>query len=468
MPATDNRGPVAPDPASYRDPAGFVFHREGKVYRAIRKTAADDFRALRANGLIERLVSRGWLVPTTDADAALCPDDDVVAVVEHERLPLITYPYEWGFEALKAAALLHLDVHLEALRAGFMLCDGSAYNIQFMGPAPVFIDLLSLRRYEERSYWLGQRQFCEQFLNPLLLRAALGIAHNAYYRGSMEGIPSDAISRLLPIRWALRWTVFANVVLPARLQRRAASKDADAALRSRGPTLPVFQALLEQLRSFIAGLKPRSTGGIWTGYATANSYGADAAAAKRARVARFVNAHHPKTVLDLGCNTGDFSAAALASGASFVVGLEGDPDALDLAYKRARADALNFLPLHQDLVNPSPNQGWNGAERTSIQQRTNADAVLALAVMHHMVLARNVPLEWAVDWVTSLAPRGVLEFVPLSDPMATRLIGQRSPDSLSYSEAEFAHHLSRRAAIRETLALPGSGRRLYAFEKARA
>jgi SAM-dependent methyltransferase len=273
------------------------------------------------------------------------------------------------------------------------------------------------------------------------------------------------VSRLLPVRWALRWTVFANVVLPARLQRRAATQDADAAWRSRGPTLPVFQALLGQLRSFIARLKPRSTGGIWTDYATANSYGADAAAAKRAWVARFVSNHRPKTLLDLGCNTGDFSATALESGAGFAVGLEGDADALDLAYRRAQAAGLNFTPLYQDLVNPSPGQGWNGEERTSIRDRAHADAVLALAVLHHMVLARNVPLEWAVDWVTSLAPRGVLEFVPPSDPMAARLIGRRSPDSLSYSEAEFVHHLSRRAAIGETMALPGSGRRLYAFER---
>ncbi len=468
MPALDHRGLIVPDPASYRDPAGFVFHRGKQVYRAIRRPAAEDFYALRASGLIGRLVSRGWLVPTSDADVGLCPDDEVVAVVEHETLPLITYPYEWSFEALKAAALLHLDVHLEALRAGFTLCDGSAYNIQFKGPQPIFIDLLSFRRYEERSYWLGHRQFCEQFLNPILLRSALGIAHNAYFRGSMEGIPSDVISRLLPIRWALRWTVFANIVLPAHLQRRAASKDANTAWRARGPSLPVFQALLGQLRSFIAGMRARSTGGIWNDYATANSYGVDAAATKRAWVARFMNIHQPKTVLDLGCNTGDFAAAALESGAGLVVGLEGDPDALDLAYKRARAAALNFLPLYQDLVNPSPNQGWNGEERAAIRDRVHVDAVLALAVLHHMALARNVPLEWAVDWVTSLAPRGVLEFVPLSDPMAARLIGRRVPGSLNYSEAEFVRHLSRRAAIRETMTLPGSGRRLYAFERPQA
>ncbi|MGE5145305.1 MAG: hypothetical protein ACM3N5_01075, partial [Candidatus Eiseniibacteriota bacterium] len=127
---TASRSPVIGiDPASYRDPAGFVFHRDGRVYRAIRQAAAADYARLSDSGLVERLVKRGWLVPTAEVDAAICPMDDVVAVVEHEALPLVTYPYEWGFEALKAAALLHLDVHLAALDAGFTLSDGNAYNV---------------------------------------------------------------------------------------------------------------------------------------------------------------------------------------------------------------------------------------------------------------------------------------------------------------------------------------------------
>jgi ribosomal protein L11 methylase PrmA len=389
-----------------------------------------------------------------------------VAVVEHEALRLVTYPYEWSFGALKAAALLHLDVHLEALTAGFTLCDGSAYNVQFIGPRPVFIDLLSLRGYEEGSYWLGHRQFCEQFLNPLLLRSALGVAHNAYLRGSLEGIPAEVMARLLPIRWALRWTVFANVILPARLQHRARKGATNTAARSSaGLSLPVLQGLLRQLRRFIAGLEPRRSGGIWEDYARANSYNSEAYDRKRAFVKRFASAHRPAMLLDLGCNTGDFSIAALDSGAGSAIGFEGDADTLEIAYRRVSDGAHAFLPLYQDLANLAPSQGWNGRERTAVQDRIKVDAVLALAVLHHLALARNVPLAWALDWVVGLAPRGVVEFVPPDDPMAVQLLGRRSADALGYSEASFVHHLSQRAAIRESTALPGSGRRLYAFER---
>ena len=258
--------------------------------------------------------------------------------------------------------------------------------------------------------------------------------------------------------------MFANVFLPARLQRARAHGTATAA-SGKGLSRPVLQGMLKQLRAFIAALAPRRAGGVWEDYAQANSYNADAYERKRAFVARFAGTHRPATLLDVGCNTGDFSVAALASGAKVAVGIEGDVDTLDVAFRRARQDNLAFLPLYQDLANPSPAQGWNGRERGAIHDRLKADAVLALAVMHHLALARNVPLPWALDWLLALAPRGVVEFVPPDDPMAVQLLGGRTAESLGYSETIFTHHLTQRAAVRETLDLPGSGRRLYAFER---
>lgn len=454
------------DSASYRDPGGFVFHRNGRVYRAIRQPAIDDYLELRASGLMERLISRGRLIPTTPADCPRSWRGDVAAVVEHEKLPVISYPYEWSFEALKAAALLHIDLHLEALEAGFTLCDGNAYNIQFRGARPVFIDLLSIRRHEEGSYWDGHRQFCEHFLNPLLLGAALDIPHNAHLRGSPEGIPCDALARLLPLRWMLRWPVFSNVLLPAWFQRRARIDRTQAeAQPGKGLSAATLRGLLLQLRSFIDRLRRRGHAGIWSEYACTNTYNAEAYEAKRGFVARFTSTHAPGVVLDLGCNTGDFAVTAIEAGARSVIGLEGDAGALDIAFRRAQANDLPFLPLYQDLVNPSSSQGWNGKERLAIQDRIAADAALALAVVHHMVLARNVPVAWVLDWIVGLAPVGVIEFVPPDDPMAKRLLGGRSPQSLDYSEPAFMHHLSQRATVVDTLSLPGSSRRLIAFAR---
>ncbi|MCH8816049.1 MAG: class I SAM-dependent methyltransferase, partial [Chloroflexi bacterium] len=92
---------------------------------------------------------------------------------------------------LRRAALHYLDLHLDLLERNFTLSDASAYNIQFRGTRPVFIDVLSIRPYREGEYWTGYRQFCEQFLNPLLLVAVSGIPYQAWFRGNIEGIPVE-------------------------------------------------------------------------------------------------------------------------------------------------------------------------------------------------------------------------------------------------------------------------------------
>ena len=171
--------------------------------------AADDFDFVRGSGLIDELHSRGKVIGEQIVDAALLGEHaaDAHYVLEHPRLPFVSYPYEWSFSALKAAALLHLDIQQAALKKGVTMTDATAYNIQFIGPRPVFIDSLSFRRYQEGEYWAGHRQFCEQFINPLLLRSFNGIPHNAWYRGELEGISAENLSRLLPWRSRLSWNV---------------------------------------------------------------------------------------------------------------------------------------------------------------------------------------------------------------------------------------------------------------------
>ena len=107
-----------------------------------------------------------------------------VHLLEHPRVPFISYPYEWSASLLRKAALHHLDTQLEALERGFTLSDATAYNVQFVGPKPVFIDHLSFRPYRDGEIWAGHRQFCMQFLNPLIIWSRLGIAPNPWYRGN--------------------------------------------------------------------------------------------------------------------------------------------------------------------------------------------------------------------------------------------------------------------------------------------
>lgn len=453
---------------SFRDPAGRVHVVDGRVFRTVSRRAAPDFEAVAAAGLHDRLAAEGRLVAHRRLDAAEAAGLGLEApiVLEHPRLPFVSWPYEWTFPALKAAALLHLDLHLDALAAGFTLSDASAYNVQFRGPSPVFIDTLSLRPYRDGEYWLGHRQFCEQFLNPLLVESLLGVSPAPWYRGSLEGLPATDLAALLPARSWLSWNVATHVLLQARFQRAATRKGAGKASAARKLPREGLVAMLRGLRSWIARLEP---GGpkrtAWSDYAGETSYAPEETAAKRAFVEAFVRRLRPETVWDLGCNTGDYAAAALSAGARRVVGFDFDRAAAGRAFERARRESLDFLPLVLDAANPSPSQGWAQEERPGLRERSGADALLALALVHHLAIGRNVPLPRVAAWLVDLAPAGVVEFVPKSDPMVGELLRLREDVFDEYDETRFLATLGERAEVVETARVSASGRLLVAFRR---
>jgi ribosomal protein L11 methylase PrmA len=459
---------VRAEPGSFRDPSGRIFWLGERVLRTVMPQAVADFDYVESTGIVTALIKKGMLIDQALRPASLLGEAAAGAayVLEHPKLDFISYPYEWSFRALQSAALLQLDLYLEGLRHGVTLSDATAYNIQFDGARPVFIDRLSFRRYVDGQFWLGHRQFCEQFLNPLLLRSIFGIPHNAWYRGSPAGIGAAELSALLPLRRKLSWRVLTNVVMQGSLQKNKSS-DAQRAVsgRVRFPRA-AFVRMLTGLRSWVESLRPadrRPT--TWQAYSTQHSYRNAEADAKRDFVMRFVRDNRPRTVWDIGCNTGDYSVAALQAGARSVVGFDFDQGALDLAFDRARSERLSFLPLFLDATNPPPDQGWGQGERRGLGARASADAVLALALIHHVAISGNVPLDRVLAWLTSLAPRGVIEFIPKNDPMVVELLRLREDIFPDYNEESFVRSLQQRARIVASETVSASGRKLFAFER---
>lgn len=457
------------DPGSFRDPSGHVYCVDDRVLRTVMGRAVADFDFVCSTGLMDELVADGLVPPVRRVDPGVLGSwgNGAGCVLEHPRLAFISYPYEWSFSALKAAALLHLDLHLRALEKGATLSDASAYNVQFQGSRPVFIDHLSFRRYRDGEFWTGHRQFCEQFLNPLLLRTILGVPHNAWYRGSQEGIATAELSRLIPLWRKLSWNVFTHVALQALFGRKPAKMSSMRALR-RGLPLPAFRQMLRRLRAWISGLEPARAGKTtWRDYENARGYTAEETTRKRQIVSEFVAAVNPRMIWDLGCNAGEYSRAALASGVELAIGFDFDHGALEAAFARARAEDLRFLPLYLDAANPSPGQGWAEAERKGLSERATAEAVLALAFIHHLAIARNVPLPRVIDWVVDLAPSGLIEFVPKHDPMARQLLLLREDIFDGYTEERFLECLRQRARIVKVMTVTSTGRRVVWFSRPR-
>ncbi len=460
-----------PLPGSFRDPKGRVYVHDNCIFRTVTDQGFPDFKFVRGTGLLDELVADGLLVSWREASKIDFGPDALGArlVLEHEKLPFISYPYEWSFSALKAAALLHLDIQLRALAKDVTLSDASAYNVQFDGPKPVFIDHLSFQKYEEGAYWQGHRQFCNQFLNPLLLASCLEIPHNAYFRGTLEGITSVDLASMLPWYYRFLPTIFSHVFLSARFERAGKKIDPEKvsqAITNRKLPRKSFEGMLLGLRDFISNLKlKKGTETVWSSYVNSHNYSSDELEKKKSFVIDFVQSVKPETVWDLGTNVGDFSAIALSNGTKRSIGFEADTGALELAFNRAVAENLNFLPLFSDIANPSPDQGWQQSERTGLVGRKNADAIFALALIHHLCIGRNIPLADAIKWLMALAPQGIIEFVPKSDPMVQELLRFREDIFRDYDETLFQHVIESNARLVRKEKITESARQLVWYDR---
>jgi ribosomal protein L11 methylase PrmA len=459
------------DPGSFRDPAGRILTCEGRIFRAVSQSKADEAKSVLDTRFFKRRIGTSivstWLPSDEVARSVLEGlSPHYALLLEHEKLGVVSYPFEWPFSLLKKAAELHLELHLEALDEGWDLSDSSAYNVQFAGSRPVFIDTLSFKRYSEGSYWGGYKQFCEQFLSPLLLTAYCDIPYNEWYRGALNGIDVRALATVLPMSARFSLQAQMHIFMHARLLNRVQSHKRQADAEPRKLPLASFKGILRGMLQFVRSLKRKDhNSSYWKEYEFKNSYSADDSERKRAAVSRFVSDSGAKFVLDVGCNSGDFSEVCLASGARSAVGFDFDQGALEAAVSRADEKSLPLLPLYQDLTNASSPQGWAHEERKSIEERVKPDAVVALAVLHHLIVGKNIPMESAIKWVVGLAPTGLIEFVPKQDPMLQGMLAHREDIFPNYTEDCFRTILSSQATVITEAQSSTSGRRLFVYKR---
>lgn len=432
------------DPGSFRDPASRVFYRGAGVFRALSDRAAEDWESLAGTGFFKEWVDAGKIVGTRPVH------DDGHLLLEHQRIPVWTYPYEWSFSMLKTAAMLHLDLLDAALDEGMTIKDATPYNVQFIGPDPLFVDVGSFRRYQEGEPWLGYGQFCRQFLYPLMLRAHAGIDFQPLLRGSLDGIaPAEARAVLRGTRvW--RSGVMMDVVLQARADRAMAGsrRDVRRELGSAGFNPEMIKANTARLRKVIAKTTWEPAASTWSDYAECGHV-ATQRAIKQRLVSAVVGRRHHRIIWDLGANDGFFSKLA-AREADSVIAIDADQLVVDrLFLELAARGPRNVLPMVFDLSDPSPGLGWRGRERRPLEVRAQPDLVLFLAVIHHLVIAGNVPLTEVVDWLRSLDAEVVFEWVPPDDPMAEQLAVNKREGEIhaDYREDELRRLLTGRFAI---------------------
>ncbi len=459
------RNPDSKLAASFRDPSGFLFTRDGRLFRQVNQAYAAEYDRLMGSGLYQRLVERGLLIAHREVDDAPAVPELAYRVIEPQRVGFISYPYEWSFSQLQDAALTTLAVVKEALEKGMVLKDASAYNIQFHNGRPVLIDTLSFESYNEGQPWTAYRQFCQHFLAPLALMAHRDVRLSQLLRIYIDGVPLDLASELLPSKTRLSFAMLTHIHAHAASQKKYAGQAVPQERAAQRISKIAFLGLIDSLESAVKGLNWQPQGTEWADYYDATNYTRDAFEEKKRVVTGMLQQAAPQRVWDLGANNGVFSRLAADAGIP-TVAFDIDPAAVEQNYRdcRKRGDK-HLLPLVMDLTNPSPALGWDNRERDSLAERGPADTVMALALIHHLAIANNVPLAQVATFFARLAPWLIIEFVPKSDSQVQRLLASRVDIFTEYNEAGFEAAFGERYVIRAKQAVSGSQRVMYLMER---
>ena len=462
------------DPGSFRDPMSRVYVADQQVQRGLSAEGLAQFEAVAASTFFPALVAEGKVVGTEQiALAESFVGDGWAGALRHDAIPVISYPFEWTFEMLRDAALLQIEVTRRAMAEGFTTKDATPYNVQFDGAQPVFIDVGSFERPPAGEPWPGYRQFCELFLNPLVVQAVAGIPFQPWLRGSLDGIPPSQVAPLLHGRHRLDRRLLVHVSLHARAERRYADHDLEqdvrGDLRQAGFGPKVILAQLDNLERTVRRLRNGEERSTWSGYSDRSHYGDEDLAAKEAIVRAAVAAQMPSLVLDLGANDGRFSQLAVDAGAERAIAVDSDHLTVDRLYRHLRdSGERRVLPLLQDLTNPTGGSGWRSRERTPFTERVRPELVLCLAVVHHLALTNNVPFDHIVDLLADFDAPLLVEFPKPDDPMAARLLARKREGLFAhYDVPQWEAALARRFTVEERTELPSGRRVLYRATPAR-
>ncbi len=446
--------------ASYRDPAGFVFTNEGVLYRQVNQAGRRDYERLMASGLYEKLIEHGDLVPHDEVDEDVSPDGQAFRVIRPERVPFISYPYEWCFSQLKDAALLALRLQKTALAHGMSLKDATPYNVAFRGGRPVWIDTLSFEELRSERPWVAYGQFCQMLLAPLVLMSRVDVRLQHLLKSSIDGIPLDRASSLLPRATWLRPGLLIHLHLHAVAQRRITGRSVGQS-KARTFGEAALQASVDSLASTVQSLDWRMPQTTWGDYYTDTNYSDAAFAHKREIVSAALDRLAPATVWDVGGNDGTFSRLASGRGIATIC-FDMDPAAVEKNYRQAKGGAeRHLLPLLLDLANPSGRYGWANEERDGLVDRGPVDAALALALVHHLAIGHNVPLERIAEFFSRLGRALVIEFVPKEDSQVQRLLASRDDIFDTYTAGHFERAFSALFEIVDVTPIRESARTIY-------
>ena len=449
------------DPASFRDSDGFIFEYEGAFYRAITENYLVTYEKLIASGLYKKLVEEELLVPHEEEKIIPLSIPQHPLIIRPFQVKQITYPYEWSYEQYRDAALCTLRIQELALSHGFSLKDATPFNIQFAHGKPKLIDTLSFFSGDQRL-WCAYKQFCESFLAPLALMAF--IDHDMVRIGQVyhDGIPLALASTMLPYRTWLRLSLCIHLHLHARSQR----SNQDTVRKIHIGSHAVNQArLIFNLRQAVQSLPKSKTFLNWKNYYSDDCVHPLYLKNKIEIIEKAITEIKPRTVVDIGSNTGIISKIASAH-SEMVIALDRDPSSIEALYLSTKKEKItNLIPLVMNILNPSPSLGWMSSERRSFLERIDPDVIMMLGISHHLIGQANITFPMLVDLCSKTKKYVFFEFIPDTDSQFKKLFRSRVNQFDWYTQKELLKAFTNLFTVKNVWKVEPTDRMIYLFEK---
>lgn len=447
-------------PASFRDPSGFIYEKDGSIFRFVSTSYQQHYQLLQSSKLANELIQQQLLLPFAEVNENHTGAADWFITLQPQQIPFISYAWEWSFDQLKDAALTTLSICRAALQKGMILKDATHLNIQFVDGKPKLIDTLSFEKYQQGTPWIAYRQFCECFLNPLLLAAHCNMEVHKLLLSYPDGVPAKLTAGLLPFKTRFSASVYLHVFLHARLSAKKETGDKPSASTLQQKKL---DQLLQNLQDCILKLCLPQKTTTWNNYYAETILSNDYLSAKKEIVASLLNDITYESVLDLGANEGEFSK--LCKKDALVVAADFDSACINNLYAVLKKEKKkNILPLVLDMSFPSPAIGWNNTERREFFKRKQFDTVLALALIHHLAIGKNISMEQIAALLAENGKQLLIEFVPKSDPKVKEMLLHRSDIFPGYTVENFESVFGLYFNLQNKISVPGSDRMIYHYK----
>jgi len=449
-------------PISYKDPSGYIIKKEGGYYRYVSHEYEHEYDHLMHSGLYKTLTDQYLLIPHKEIEDKQA-GSNCYKVLFPQQIELITYPFEWVFSQWQEMALVFLRINQIALQHGMILKDATPYNFVFVEGKCILLDSLSFRFFKDGDPWFAYRQFCEEILGPLALMRYNDPYLARLQQASLTGIPLAFVSKQLPFKTWFNTVCLLHIHLHAKFQsRKENTKQAHA-----GFSKQKLNILFDLLRNTITKWdRPLNSNSIWDHYYENDIEDENYLAYKINCISQWLLNIHPNKTIDLGANTGKFSFIA-AQYSNQVIAVESDLNCVEEIRKEIKHKKINnIITILTDLTEPSPALGWDNAEKPALLQRLNGDTVMALALVHHLCLSKNIPLDFIAKTIAGLTTRyAIVEFIPKEDPKVKLLLQHREDIFTNYTEANFVKYFETHFRLVDSYSPAASARKLFLWEK---